>query len=184
MFAKVLDVRQGQGDPGAVDVVRADKDFKVRDLTVNARDDAHAKAIVEAIKHIQGVTVVHISDRVFLLHLGGKIRIQNKVPLTTRDTLSMAYTPGVARVCMAIHEDENAARTLTIKQNSVAVVSDGTAVLGLGDIGPKAAMPVMEGKACSSSNSRTSMPTICPPLKARRHRERGEMDFSASARSI
>ena len=148
MFAKVLAaIAKEKGDPGAVDVVRADKDFKIRDLTVNARDDAHAQAIVAAIKRIHGVTVVHVSDRVFLLHLGGKIRIQNKVPLTTRDTLSMAYTPGVARVCMAIHQDENAARTLTIKQNSVAVVSDGTAVLGLGDIGPKAAMPVMEGKA-------------------------------------
>ena len=148
MLAKVLAAIAGQeGDPGAVDVVRADRQFKTRDLTVNARDDAHAGAILAAVKRIKGVAVIHVSDRVFLMHLGGKIRIQNKIPLTTRDTLSMAYTPGVARVCMAIADDKSKVNTLTIKHNSVAVVSDGTAVLGLGDIGPEAAMPVMEGKA-------------------------------------
>jgi len=148
MFAKILStVAQCEGDPGAVDVVSADEAYKVRDLTISARDDAHAQEIVEAIRRIKGVTVVNFSDRVFLMHLGGKIQIQNKIPLTTRDALSMAYTPGVARVCMAIHEDKRKADTLTIKHNSVAVVSDGTAVLGLGDIGPEAAMPVMEGKA-------------------------------------
>jgi malate dehydrogenase (oxaloacetate-decarboxylating) len=148
MFAKILHtIAQQRGDPGAVDVVRADREFKVRDLTVNARDDEHSRAIIEAVKRLKGVTVVNVSDRVFLMHLGGKIRIQNKIPLTTRDALSMAYTPGVARVCMAIAEDKRKASTLTIKHNSVAVVSDGTAVLGLGNIGPEAAMPVMEGKA-------------------------------------
>jgi malate dehydrogenase (oxaloacetate-decarboxylating) len=148
MFAKVLHViARLQGDPGAVDVVRADRNFKVRDLTVSARDDEHARAIVDSIKRIKGVTVINVSDRVFLMHLGGKIRIQNKIPLTTRDALSMAYTPGVARVCLAIAEDKQKANTLTIKHNSVAVVSDGSAVLGLGNIGPEAAMPVMEGKA-------------------------------------
>jgi malate dehydrogenase (oxaloacetate-decarboxylating) len=148
MFAKVLAAIAAQkGDPGAVDVVEATPTFKVRDLTVSARDDAHAHAIVEAVRKIKGITVRHVSDRVFLLHLGGKIRIQNKVPVDTRDTLSMAYTPGVARVCMAIAEDKSKARTLTIKHNSVAVVSDGSRVLGLGNIGPEAAMPVMEGKA-------------------------------------
>jgi malate dehydrogenase (oxaloacetate-decarboxylating) len=148
MFAKILDVIARQkGDPGAVDVVRADRDFKVRDLTVSARDDAHARAIVDAVKKIRGVTVVNVSDRVFLMHLGGKIHIQNKVPLTTRDALSMAYTPGVARVCLAIAEDKHKVSTLTIKHNSVAVVTDGSAVLGLGNIGPEAALPVMEGKA-------------------------------------
>jgi malate dehydrogenase (oxaloacetate-decarboxylating) len=148
MFAKVLAIiaRQG-GDPGGVDLVSADRDFKIRDLTVSARDEAHAKAIVAAINDVKGVAVVHVSDRVFLMHLGGKIRIQNKVPLTTREALSMAYTPGVARVCLAIAEDKNKAHTLTIKHNSIAVVSDGSAVLGLGNIGPEAAMPVMEGKA-------------------------------------
>jgi malate dehydrogenase (oxaloacetate-decarboxylating) len=148
MFAKILQViAKQQGDPGAVDVVRADRQYKVRDLTVSARDDEHAHRIVEAIKRIKGVTVLNVSDRVFLMHLGGKIRIQNKIPLTTRDALSMAYTPGVARVCLAIAEDKRKASTLTIKHNSVAVVSDGSAVLGLGNIGPEAAMPVMEGKA-------------------------------------
>ena len=148
MFAKILAaIARHEGDPGAVDVVRVEGDFKVRDLTVNARDDAHAQAIIAAIKKIKGVTVSNISDRVFLMHLGGKICIQNKVPLTTRDALSMAYTPGVARVCLAIAEDKGKANTLTIKHNSVAVVSDGSAVLGLGNIGPEAAMPVMEGKA-------------------------------------
>ena len=148
MFAKILaTIAKQRGDPGAVDVVRAEQDFKIRDLTVSARDDEHARAIVEAVKRIKGVSVVHVSDRVFLMHLGGKIRIQNKVPLTTRHALSMAYTPGVARVCLAIAEDKRKASTLTIKHNSVAVVSDGTAVLGLGNIGPEAAMPVMEGKA-------------------------------------
>ena len=148
MLAKVLQtIAEQKGDPGAVDVVRADRDVKVRDLTVNARDDAHGKAIVNAVRKLKGITVVNVSDRVFLLHLGGKIRIQNKVPLTTRDALSMAYTPGVARVCLAIAEDKRKASTLTIKHNSVAVVSDGSAVLGLGNIGPEAAMPVMEGKA-------------------------------------
>ncbi|HUK83460.1 MAG TPA: NAD-dependent malic enzyme [Verrucomicrobiae bacterium] len=148
MLASVLHtVARAEGDPGAVDLVRADRDFKVRDLTVSARDDAHAAKILKAIKKLKGIKVLQVSDRVFLLHLGGKIHIQNKVPLNTRDTLSMAYTPGVARVCMAIAEDTNKASTLTIKHNSVAVVSDGTAVLGLGDIGPEGAMPVMEGKA-------------------------------------
>ena len=148
MFAKVLAAIAAQkGDPGAVDVVEANRTFKVRDLTVNARDDAHAHAIVEAVRKIRRITVRHVSDRVFLLHLGGKIRIQNKVPVDTRDTLSMAYTPGVARVCLAIAEDKRKARMLTIKHNSVAVVSDGSRVLGLGNIGPEAAMPVMEGKA-------------------------------------
>jgi len=148
MFARILEaIARHQGDPGAVDVVRADRDFKVRDLTVSARDEQHAKAMVDAVKKIKGVTVLNVSDRVFLMHLGGKIRIQNKVPLTTRDALSMAYTPGVARVCTAIAEDKAKVASLTIKHNSVAVVSDGTAVLGLGNIGPEAAMPVMEGKA-------------------------------------
>jgi malate dehydrogenase (oxaloacetate-decarboxylating) len=148
MFAKIVAaIAKKGGDPGGVDLVSADRQFKVRDLTVSAGDEAHAKQIVAAIKAVKGVEVVNVSDRVFLMHLGGKIRIQNKVPLTTRETLSMAYTPGVARVCMAIAENKKKAHTLTIKHNSVAVVSDGSAVLGLGNIGPEGAMPVMEGKA-------------------------------------
>jgi len=148
MLAKVMNViAEKKGDPGAVDVVRVEGEYKIRDLTVSARDEHHSKDIVSAIKKIEGVKVRNVSDRVFLLHLGGKINIENKVPVDTRDTLSMAYTPGVGRVCQAIAEDKEKAHTLTIKQNSVAVVSDGSAVLGLGNIGPEAAMPVMEGKA-------------------------------------
>ena len=148
MLARVLrTIAREKGDPGGIDLVRGDGDFRVRDVTVNARDDAHAAQIQRAVGKLRCVTVLHVSDRVFLLHLGGKIHIQNKVALNTRDTLSMAYTPGVARVCMAIAEDKSKVNMLTIKRNSVAVVSDGTAVLGLGDIGPEAAMPVREGKA-------------------------------------
>ena len=148
MLAKLLQtIARAKGDPGAIDVVHAERDYKVRDLTIKSRDDAHAAAILKSIKKLDGIEVLQVSDRVFLLHLGGKIRIQNKVALDTRDTLSMAYTPGVARVCLAIAEDKSKVSTLTIKRNSVAIVSDGTAVLGLGDIGPEAAMPVMEGKA-------------------------------------
>jgi malate dehydrogenase (oxaloacetate-decarboxylating) len=108
---------------------------------------SHAQSVVASVRHLPHVKVLNVSDRVFLLHLGGKIAVQNKVPLVTRDALSMAYTPGVARVCEAIATQTRKAWQLTIKGNSVAVVSDGTAVLGLGDIGPEAAMPVMEGKA-------------------------------------
>ena len=118
-----------------------------RDITVRPRDAAHQEQIIARVRRLSGVKVINVSDRVFLLHLGGKIAIQNKVPLVTRDALSMAYTPGVARVCEAIAAQPRKAWQLTIKGNSVAVVSDGTAVLGLGDIGPEAAMPVMEGKA-------------------------------------
>jgi malate dehydrogenase (oxaloacetate-decarboxylating) len=148
MLAKVIDtIAEQKGDPGAVDVVKIEGDYKVRDLTVSARDEKHAHDIVDIVKKIEGIKVRSVSDRVFLLHLGGKIRIKNKVPVNTRDALSMAYTPGVGRVCEAIANEKEKARTLTIKQNSIAVVSDGSAVLGLGNIGPEAAMPVMEGKA-------------------------------------
>jgi malate dehydrogenase (oxaloacetate-decarboxylating) len=130
-----------------VDVVRVERDSKIRDLTVKARDEAHAHALIAAIRRLKGIEVMHVSDRVFLLHKGGKIRIQSTIPLTSRDSLSMAYTPGVARVCLAIAADKRQASRWTIKRNAVAVVSDGSAVLGLGNIGPEAAMPVMEGKA-------------------------------------
>ena len=148
MFARLTHAigRQG-GDLGAVDIVNPDAKRMTRDITVRARDHEHMEAIVQAIRKLKDVTVANVSDQVFLLHLGGKISVQNKVPLTTRDTLSMAYTPGVARVCSAIAEQHAKAWQLTIKGNSVAVVSDGSAVLGLGNIGPEAAMPVMEGKA-------------------------------------
>ena len=135
------------GDIDAIDIVSVGKDFLLRDITVNAASEKHDEEIVQAIKNIDGVELMHTSDRTFLMHLGGKIETVSKVPLKTRADLSMAYTPGVARVCEAIHKDPEKAYTLTIKKNTVAVVSDGTAVLGLGDIGPAAAMPVMEGKA-------------------------------------
>jgi malate dehydrogenase (oxaloacetate-decarboxylating) len=135
------------GDIDAIDIHSVGKDFLIRDITVNAYSEQHDQEIVEAISQIDGVEVVHTSDRTFLMHLGGKIETVSKIPLKTRSDLSMAYTPGVARVCEAIHKDPEKAFTLTIKKNTVAVVSDGTAVLGLGDIGPAAAMPVMEGKA-------------------------------------
>ena len=135
------------GDIGAIDIVSASSDSIVRDITVSAASSKHGEQIVEAAKHVDGIEVIHVSDRTFLMHLGGKIEVASKTPLKTRDDLSMAYTPGVARVCEAIHQDPEKAYTLTIKKNTVAVVTDGSAVLGLGDIGPAAAMPVMEGKA-------------------------------------
>ncbi len=135
------------GDIEGIDIVSVGKDFLVRDITVNAASETHDREIIDAVSLIDGVEVVNVSDRTFLMHLGGKIEINSKMPLKTRSDLSMAYTPGVARVCQAIAADPEKAYNLTIKKNTVAVVSDGTAVLGLGDIGPLAAMPVMEGKA-------------------------------------
>ena len=135
------------GDIGAIDIVSAGRDHIIRDITVNTVSSEHEDAIVKAVRAIDGITVEHVSDRTFLMHLGGKIEVVSKLPLKTRADLSMAYTPGVARVCEAIHQDPEKVFTLTIKKNTVAIVTDGTAVLGLGDIGPAAAMPVMEGKA-------------------------------------
>jgi malate dehydrogenase (oxaloacetate-decarboxylating) len=140
-------IGEADGDIGAVDLVESGRDRVLRDLTVKARHSEHGQEIVNRLRRLPGVRVVNVSDRTFLLHLGGKIEIHNKVPIRTRDDLSMAYTPGVARVCLAIRDDRERAFALTIKQNTVAVVTDGTAVLGLGDIGPEAALPVMEGKA-------------------------------------
>jgi malate dehydrogenase (oxaloacetate-decarboxylating) len=135
------------GDIGAIDIVSVARDHIIRDITVNTVSSEHEDAIVAAVEAIEGIEVLQVSDRTFLMHLGGKIEILSKMPLKTRADLSMAYTPGVARVCEAIHEDPEKVFTLTIKKNTVAVVTDGTAVLGLGDIGPAAALPVMEGKA-------------------------------------
>jgi len=135
------------GDIGSIDIVGFKKDMIIRDIVVSVADIPMGQEVVEALKRIRGVNVLQVTDRTFMVHQGGKIEIKNKVPLNSREDLSMAYTPGVARVCMAIHEDRNKAYDLTIKKNTIAVVTDGTAVLGLGDIGPEAAMPVMEGKA-------------------------------------
>ena len=131
----------------ALDVVESHLDRVVIDVTCDAIDADHAEAISAAISLRPDLTVRKVSDRTFLLHLGGKIEIRSKVPLKTRDDLSRAYTPGVARISQAIANDPSDARRLTIKRNTVAVVTDGSAVLGLGNIGPAAALPVMEGKA-------------------------------------
>ncbi|MDH4102405.1 MAG: NAD-dependent malic enzyme [Thermoleophilia bacterium] len=147
-FARLAEaIGEAGGSLGSIDIVRVERRHKVRDVTVSATDDEHLHRIAEAARAVDGVEVLRVSDRTFLMHLGGKIEIRSKIPLKTRDDLSMAYTPGVARVSQAIADDPSSAWNLTIKQNTVAVVSDGTAVLGLGDIGPEAAMPVMEGKA-------------------------------------
>ncbi|HEX6499577.1 MAG TPA: NAD-dependent malic enzyme [Micromonosporaceae bacterium] len=139
------------GEAGAVvtalDVVDSDHLRVIADLTCDTADAAHVEEVVAALDGLDGVEVRKVSDRTFLLHLGGKIEVQPKVALRNRDELSRAYTPGVARVCLAIAKNPDDARRLTIKRNTVAVVTDGSAVLGLGNIGPAAALPVMEGKA-------------------------------------
>ena len=148
MLANVTQtISEMNGIIGAIDLVKPEAGVLVRDISIFIHDQEHSERIVSAIKNLQGVEFVNLSDRTFLVHLGGKIGIQNRVPVKTRDDLSMAYTPGVARVCMDIYDDPEDAYKLTIKGNTIAVVTDGTAVLGLGNIGPKAAMPVMEGKA-------------------------------------
>ena len=148
LLAKVTAViGETGGNIGAIDIIRVEGKHIIRDITVDTTDETHAEEICKAIEAVEGVIVQNVSDRTFLLHLGGKIEVTSKSPLKTRDELSMAYTPGVARVCKAIHKKPEDAHRLTIKKNTVAIVSDGTAVLGLGDIGPEAAMPVMEGKA-------------------------------------
>ena len=131
----------------ALDVVESNLDKVVIDVTCDAIDAEHAELITAAISAVKDLNVRKVSDRTFLLHLGGKIEVTAKVPLKTRDDLSRAYTPGVARISQAIANDPSDARRLTIKRNTVAVVTDGSAVLGLGNIGPAAALPVMEGKA-------------------------------------
>ena len=139
------------GDAGGsamgVDVVQTSTNTMVRDFTVNTSGHEHAIEVVDAIKKVSSVNVRSVSDQTFLLHVGGKIEMSSRVPVTTRDDMSKAYTPGVGRVCMAIHEDPDAVWALTGKGNTIAVVSDGSAVLGLGDIGAAASLPVMEGKA-------------------------------------
>jgi malate dehydrogenase (oxaloacetate-decarboxylating) len=148
MFARIATaISSTGGDLGSVDIVRVEKGKIIRDVTVNAQNEDHEKTIVKGIRAIQGVKVMRIMDRTFLAHEGGKIELKNKLPVRDRNDLSKVYTPGVARVCMDINQNNEHAYRYTIKGNSVAVISDGTAVLGLGDIGPEAALPVMEGKA-------------------------------------
>ncbi|TYB67145.1 NAD-dependent malic enzyme [Nonomuraea sp. PA05] len=140
-------VESAGGVVTALDVTNAGHEKLRIDVTCAARDTDHAQAIVDQLEAVEGVVIHKVSDRTFLMHLGGKIEMKSKVPLRNRDELSMAYTPGVARVSMAIARNKEDARRLTIKRNTVAVVTDGSAVLGLGNIGPEAALPVMEGKA-------------------------------------
>ena len=148
--SRIGDITTAVGDTGgavtALDVVESGPGMTV-DMTCNAADEGQAERLRAAVDVVEGARVVAMSDRTFLLHLGGTISVEPKVALKTRDDLSMAYTPGVARISMAIAKDPSAARKLTIKRNTVAVVTDGSAVLGLGNIGPEAALPVMEGKA-------------------------------------
>jgi len=148
MLGKVASaIGDAGGTIGAVDLVQVDGDHTIRDITIETGDASDWPRLTEAVDAVDGACVLDSTDRTFLIHMGGKIEVANRVPVKTRDDLSMVYTPGVARVCQAIYQDRDKAFQYTIKRNSVAVVSDGTAVLGLGDIGPEAAMPVMEGKA-------------------------------------
>jgi len=148
MLGKVASaIGNAGGTIGAVDLVQVEGPHTIRDITVETADAVDWPRLTDAVNAVSGARVLDATDRTFMLHVGGKIEVRNKSPLKTRDDLSMAYTPGVARVCSAIQADPDKAFQYTIKRNTVAVVSDGSAVLGLGDIGPRAAMPVMEGKA-------------------------------------
>ena len=148
MLGKITTViGESGGMIGAVDIVNSQFGKIIRDISVKAAGVDHVKDIVKKLETIEELEIRSVSDRVFLLHLGGKIEVNSRNPVKNRDDLSSVYTPGVARVCDAIHEDVESSHSLTIRRNTVAVISDGSAVLGLGNIGPEAAMPVMEGKA-------------------------------------
>ncbi|MGL5828662.1 MAG: NAD-dependent malic enzyme, partial [Angustibacter sp.] len=140
-------IERGGGLVTALDVMSSGADRVRVDVTCATRDVEHSEWLVQQMGEVTGVEISRVSDRTFLAHLGGKLRIESKVPIRHRDDLSLVYTPGVARICRAIADDPTNARRLTIKRNTVAVVTDGSAVLGLGNLGPLAALPVMEGKA-------------------------------------
>ncbi len=147
IFAKVASLlAEEQANLGAVDLVSATKTRMVRDITFDVQSEEHGEKVVARLGELPDVTVLSASDRIFLLHLGGKIRVGSKFPISTRNVLSMVYTPGVGRVSRAIAQDKSKVYTFTSKSNSVAVVSDGSAVLGLGNLGPEASLPVLEGK--------------------------------------
>lgn len=140
-------IGEADGLIGGIDMVEAQETRTIRDFTISAVNVAHGEEVVEAVRNLADVEVLNVSDLVFLMHLGGKLEIRSRVPVKTRADLSIAYTPGVARVCLAIAENPESSFDLTIRRNTVAVVSDGSAILGLGNLGARAAMPVMEGKA-------------------------------------
>jgi len=147
IFARVAGLlAEEQANLGAVDLVSATKTRMVRDITFDVQSEEHGEKVLARLGKLPDVTVLSASDRIFLLHLGGKIRVASKFPISTRNVLSMVYTPGVGRVAQAIAKDKSKVYTFTSKSNSVAIVSDGSAVLGLGNLGPEAALPVMEGK--------------------------------------
>ncbi len=148
MFARVATVlAEESANLGAVDIVSASPEKIVRDVTFDVRSEDHGERVLKRLNGVPDVKVLSSSDRIFFLHLGGKIRVESKLPITSRNTLSMVYTPGVGRVSQAIAKDRSKVYAWTTKSNSVAIVSDGSAILGLGNLGPEAALPVMEGKA-------------------------------------
>lgn len=134
-------ISRAGGDISSIDVIRSEPRRSIRDITIEMADTKES-VVVETLKRLDGIRLINVSDRTFLAHLGGKIAVQPKLPIKNRDDLSRVYTPGVARICKAIREDRSRVYSLTIKRNTVAVVTDGTAVLGLGNVGPEAAAPV------------------------------------------
>ncbi len=147
VFAEVATLLAEEGASlGATDIISASKSIVIRDITFDSKSEEHGQKILDRLDKLDDVKVISASDRIFMLHLGGKIQVTSKFPIKTRNTLSMAYTPGVGRVCQAIAGDPTLAYRFTSKGNSIAVITDGSAVLGLGDLGPQAALPVMEGK--------------------------------------
>jgi len=148
MLSSVIGVlAEAGGNLGQIDLIQQTRKISVRDITVNASSTEHMDKLIAVVKAVPEIRVLDVYDRTFQVHQGGKIHLESKVAVKGQDDLAMVYTPGVGRVCMAIAEDKRKVYDYTIKCNTIAVVTDGTAVLGLGDIGPEAAMPVMEGKA-------------------------------------
>ena len=171
-------ISRAGGDVTSIDVIRPGHDASTRDITVSLQDN-NETGVVEALRRLDGIKVVNVSDPTFLVHLGGKITVQPTMPIKNRDDLSRVYTPGVAKVCTAIAEDVSKAYSLTIKRNTVAVVTDGTAVLGLGDIGPHAARRSWRARRCCSSSSPASTRFRSAWIRRTRRRSSGRSRRSA-----